>query len=413
MVREEIRMSRKERAILNADNLSKIDAFVHAKGVDALGGLRPSLITLDLTWNCNLNCHDCIDSTARDGSTVVLKSQGGNPLEPSRRRCTGELLEYTAAERILAYAAEPANGVRGIQFMGGETLLYPWIDEILRSCANHRIPVEMVTNGTLIVKHVDALADAFSTPQSAIRISLNGWNSYPARVSCPGGTNQGALVRDQVVDGIKKLTAAFRSRGISPAPVFVSTVAFDSVLPDLRDIGREVADADAAYLVVIRPRNARNKQLLRVPSPSDQLSAICREITAQAKQTHPEFEAFISENLVVEPEPQPKTYQPCPCSLLKAVVGADGWLYMCSDHRGVVEARTVCLKDHGWDFAKAWQSHERVLKTTNFSPLRHCDELLCLRHEANVKLHALRCYVQWYEVSLLEVRARRGEPWVF
>jgi len=406
-------MSRKERSILNADNLAKIDTFVHAKGIEGLGDLRPSLITLDLTWNCNLNCTDCIDSTARDGSAVVLKNQGGDPLQPSRRRCTGELLEFTAAERIVAYASEQGNGVRGIQFMGGETLLYPWIDDVLESCAARKISVEMVTNGTLIVNHVEALAEAFSTPQSAVRVSLNGWESYPTRISCNGGIPKGVLVRDQVVSGIKALTTEFHSRGISPAPVFVSTGAFDSVLPDLSDIAREVADAGAADLVVIRPRNARNKQLLRIPSPTDDLLAICKDLTNQIKRTHPEFRVIISENLLVEPEPQPKTYQPCPSSLFKAVVGADGWLYMCTDHRGVLEARTVCLKDHDWDFAKAWQSHERVLKATNFSPLRHCDELLCLRHEANVKLHALRCYVQWYEVSLLEIKARKGEPWTF
>ncbi len=404
-------MGYSELAVLNADNLKKIRRFSSAKGPHELAGIAPSLITMDLTWNCNYNCVGCIDSIARDGSQVVRKHQGGDILSPNPNCCSGQLLPLEYVQSILAYAANDKNGVRGIQIMGGEALMYPHIDEVLHLCSEKRIRCELVTNGSLIHAHIPSLVKAFSTRGSQLRVSINGLSSYKSRIGSPELVGNPL---EQVFSGINELCRAFKARKVDSPPILVTTVAFEDVIDEVPEIAFRVASVGVEQMFIIRPRDAQSKRLPKfAPDFRAKLAQVADHATKRAQTVNVRFEAILSQNILVEPNSQPKTYQPCPCAFFKALVGADGWLYICSDQRGDKSARSANMATHNGDFKQTWESIERVYKTTGYSPLASCDDLLCLRHEANVKLHALRCYKQWNDVAIMEIRSRQQAPWRF
>lgn len=237
-----------ERALLNAETLEKVERYIDTSDLSDLQTMSPSVITMDLCWNCNLNCLNCIDTKARDGATVVHKAQCKYPLDPKRdENYDGPFLPWSAAKSVIEYASEPTNNVRGLQLMGGETLLYPEIDKFLDLATEKKVTLELVTNGTLMLHHIKTLTRAFSTPNSKIRISINGWNSYSNRVD---RGNKGNDLRKQVIEGIRLLVAEFQPN--QNPPIFVSTVAFDHALKDLDDIVENLKIAGINHLLVSR-----------------------------------------------------------------------------------------------------------------------------------------------------------------
>lgn len=393
-----------ERALLNAETLNKVKRYIGTSDLSDLKTMSPSVITLDLCWNCNLNCLNCIDTKARDGTTVVHKAQCKNPLKTKKdEKYGGPFLPWSAAKSVIEYASMPTNNVRGLQLMGGETLLYPEIDKFLDLAAEKEVTLELVTNGTLMLYHIETLTRAFSTPNSKIRVSINGWNSYVRRVDCG---KIGKNLREQVIEGIRQLVAAFQPN--QNPPIFVSTVAFDNALKDLDDIVVNLKSAGINRLLVIRERNAMKKEFIKSKKHTlDRVKNRVEEIIGR----YPNFYIGMAENITVTPIPQPKLYTPCPATFLKTLVGADGWLYTCPDHRGCEYARLVNLEEFEFDFAKAWESKKRISGTLSNKPEKNCSSLVCQRYEANIKLWNLRNKAQEIKHEINEIHSRDQASW--
>ena len=136
------------RRMLNSKNLDRITCFAQASTRRDWAGIAPSFLTVDATWNCNYDCRGCIDTTARDGSPVVRKKQGGDPLCVDAGACEGPSLSWKALEGVIRFVKEAK--LNGVQLMGGESLLHPQIDPFVEELAHNRVPVEIVTNGSLI-----------------------------------------------------------------------------------------------------------------------------------------------------------------------------------------------------------------------------------------------------------------------
>jgi len=373
--------------MLNRDNLVQIVRYAEAEQPSDWRRITPAFLTVDLTWNCNYDCLGCIDTKARDGSHVVHKRQGGDALNPNPSSFTGPSLQRIHVDSALRFVK--AHGLRGVQVMGGEPLLYPDIDDVLQTFAAERIPMEIVTNGSLIARHVDSLARVLSLEGSWLRVSINGWASYGRRV---GRVDQGSELRKQVVEGIRSLLA--RLPHSAKDRVYVSVVAFKDTVDDLTDIANNIHEAGIRRIHVVRERDAVSKEC--VPG-QEHVGDVISEAAGQIRKTLGEgFGISVTDRLRAEPTPQDKRYAPCPSVMLKTVLGADGWLYACSDHRGCEYARLACIADFSGDVEKTWFSDSRVQAALGYCPASHCADIVCSRFAANLVMSMLRAKHTWW-----------------
>lgn len=95
---------------------------------------RPLILTLLLTYRCNLKCSFCGQNDIRRNARTLVE----NGFVMS--------LELEQIERILDDAA--AAGIRHVNLWGGEPLLHPHIFEIIRAIKKRYMRCFMVTNGT-------------------------------------------------------------------------------------------------------------------------------------------------------------------------------------------------------------------------------------------------------------------------
>ncbi len=120
-------------------------------------GGKPSFLGIQITSRCNLSCPNCI--------------QGRHP---SRKD-----LHPDALDEILNL--ELFDHVRHAAIVGGETLLSPYLPEVIHVLRRKDITVEsMGTNGLLIDKHLDVLS-AVKLPYINISIDASSDEEYRRR----------------------------------------------------------------------------------------------------------------------------------------------------------------------------------------------------------------------------------------
>ena len=375
--------------MLQRHNAKRLHQFATARRWQDWAHLAPVFLIMDLIWNCNYDCERCIDTKARTGADCVRKKQAAHPLRPDAALFTGPCLARPVIESVVRFASE--FGLRGIQMLGGESLLHPDVDWVLSALATGQVPVELVTNGSLIADHVDAVTRILTVRGTTLRISINGWDDYGRRVGWPG---LGPELRARVVYGLRQVLA-----GCTPemrGRVYVSTVTFDNTVRDLPDIVRNLA---AAGLPLVRLIPERNPLREMVHGP-DTVGARVRETIKGLRRDRATagVNLAVSDAILEESAPQLKPYRPCPTVMLKTLLGADGCLYSCGNHRGCDYACFANLAHYSDDLKAAWQSEERVARSLEYAPAKHCQNIVCPRHQGNLVISAMR---------------KRLEQWVF
>jgi organic radical activating enzyme len=142
---------------------------------------QPVLVTVDPVNMCNLKCSWCNAHSILESNTSMLSRKS--------------LLRIADFLTVWQGTKKWPKGVETICIAGGgESLLNPYIDEFIEVCIAKGIEVGVVTNGTLIDKHLEALSKCT-------------W----VGVSIDAGTRQtfanakGADLFDKVISNIKKL----------------------------------------------------------------------------------------------------------------------------------------------------------------------------------------------------------------
>lgn len=130
--------------------------------VSALPG--PWRITFDTNPDtCNLKCIMCEEHSPLSDRQEQRKAAG-----KPRRVMPMELLRSVIAEGA-------ANGLREvIPSTMGEPLLYEYFDEIIDLCAEHRVKLNLTTNGTFPGRGARAWAERIVPVTSDVKISWNG-----------------------------------------------------------------------------------------------------------------------------------------------------------------------------------------------------------------------------------------------
>ncbi len=104
-------------------------------------GSRPQIAVIELTTRCNLSCRHCFRNTMMEPFSDMPRA---------------------LAEKILRDLA--LLGVKRLVFTGfGEPLVYPYIDEILQQARSLGFGIVLNTNGMLLDKHIDVVANYVDT----------------------------------------------------------------------------------------------------------------------------------------------------------------------------------------------------------------------------------------------------------
>jgi hypothetical protein len=242
--------------------------------------------------------------------------------------------------------------------------------------------LRLVTNGSQLLLHAEHLIPAFRIPKSVIRVSINAdEHNYGAftRVKAQLGT---------VLAGIEKVAAG-------GADIVVGSVVFGrnmeqrgvmSNIGQIENILHSVSSAGARALVLLPGRHPETKEM--IPFDKDELDFL-DELAARRQKTT----VILGGRFVVEREipacDQVKNYVPCPTALLRIVVGSDGRLFHCTEHRGMLDAEIGRVSKVA-SFLEVWHSEQRVRRQLQFDPRAHCAKITCDRHGINTTVEAAR-----------------------
>lgn len=319
------------------------------------GGLAPPVhIRIKPTNRCNHNCWYC----AYRVDNLSL----------------GEEMDQTASlpfETLLGIADDIIDmGVKAVTFSGGgEPLLYKGLPEIVQRLAVGGVQVATLTNGANLK---GAMADAFATYGTWVRVSLESWDdsSYAAARGAP----EDAFSR--LLDNLQ----AFAGRG-SPCVLGVSFIVSKINAPHIAGVCARLKDAGVNHVkisgaVVSNDReenNAYHREIM--PTVFEQISLAkrldCADFTV-VDHYHELSDLF------------EKSYETCPFLQFLTVIGADGVVYACQDKAYTQEGRLGALA--GRRFRDFWFSDENRRRLRDINPALHCRHH-CVAHHKNLLLN--------------------------
>lgn len=170
---------------------------------------KPVILTLLLTYNCNLKCPFC----------------GQNDIRRQKNFNESMQLSLEQVNKILDDAR--VAGIRNVNLWGGEPLLHPQIFDIIRAVKKRYMRCFMVTNGVLLEKYAQEIVDS---RLDFLQIS----------VDAPGEEHD--LVRNH--RGLfKKIEAGIKAVN-EKKRIFPFISASTVLLPDNLDKLEAIADAD-------------------------------------------------------------------------------------------------------------------------------------------------------------------------
>lgn len=353
-----------------------IESYVRRRTSDG-----PLIVEFDPTTACNMTCPECISGT--------LLNQG-----------------FISTARVLDLVDEFARaGVKGVIFIGGgEPLAHKGMPAPIVCCRERGMAVGLTTNGTLIERHLSAIAQHVAWTRVSLDAATQSTFSLfrPSRISDSFGV---------VVRGMEKL--AKQKTGLLGTSFLLmerlqGDVVIASNVGEVAAAARIAKDAGCDYFEC-KPAVDMNHNLIPLSEAARtrlraQLDEIASLSTERFRVIMPDSTPLL---LAGQNHMQPKQYTSCPSIELRTVVTPSG-VYPCPYKRGHTEAR---IGGTNVPFDKFWRSAARHEATSSINPSTDCT-FFCIRDPVNRVLHAL---AEAYEggVDLLPYMTSRGKLDVF
>src|SRR5512139_698753 len=153
-----------------------------------IAGELPRAVSLQVTEACNLRCRMCYEW----GDTGIYSRPDG----PRK----AAVLDLELAKRVVDELA-PVRPYYSL--FGGEPLMYPGLEELVRAIKQAGSFIDTPTNGTLLAKHAAMLVE---TGFDYVRVSLDGPRDIDDR-------QRGAGSYDEAMAGIAALQREKRETG--------------------------------------------------------------------------------------------------------------------------------------------------------------------------------------------------------
>lgn len=260
--------------------------------------------------------------------------------------------------------------VRAVTFSGGgEPLLYKGLPEVVRRLSAAGVKVATLTNGANLK---GAMADAFATHGSWVRVSLDGWDdeSY-------------AEARGARPDAFTRLMAnleAFAARG-SQCVLGISFIVSERNAPHLATVCARLRDVGVNHVkisgaVVSNDRDENNAYHRRIHH------AVSSRIE-QARRLETASFRIVDHYHELEDRFE-KSYGSCPFLQFLTVIGADGGVYTCQDKAYTSGGRLGFLNSRR--FKDFWFSEENRQRLRALDPSSQCRHH-CVAHRKNLVLH--------------------------
>ncbi len=331
------------------------------------GYTSPVLVEVDPSNACNHACSFCLSSYIH-----FSKYKGTETF--SRAVMPREMLLNLCKDFV-------EMGVRAVNWTGGgEPTLNKHLKEAIQYCGSNGIKMGMFTNSVLFEKRdlYEALVD----------------NMTWVRVSVDAGTKETynsvrrASVRqdwDQMLKSVSKLVDTNKERG-NKIDIGVGFVISPDTYEEIVDFAEVFADFDLKYCqykpeIIIREDGGiqRDKEfwLEKVEPRLEKAKAILGEKF--------QVNGYKFNDLENDTDLYGRNYKKCLGSQLSPCVGADGHVYVCTNHRGWKQYSYGSLYD-GKSFKEIWKDMESrqsiMSQIEDVECFKNCTKL-CKPHESN------------------------------
>jgi cyclic pyranopterin phosphate synthase len=331
------------------------------------GNTSPVLIEVDPSNACNHACSFCLSSYIH-----FDKYKGTETF--SRAVMPRDMLMGLCQDFV-------DMGVRAVNWTGGgEPTLNKHLKEAIEYCGSHGIKMGMFTNGTLFDKWdmFDALVDNMTW----VRISVDAGTreTYNNVRRARGKQNW-----DKMVENLTKLVEVNNNKG-KKIDIGVGYVVSPDTYHEIVDFAKFFKDFDLTYCqykpeIVIREDGGEQRELEFWRDKVGPLLAEAEEILGDKFQVN----GYKFEDLATDREKFGRNYKKCLGSQISPCIGADGHIYVCTNHRGWKQYSYGCLYD-GKTFKEIWSDMERrgavMGLIENIECFSNCTKL-CKPHESN------------------------------
>jgi len=344
-----------------AANVDRVVEFLET------GNTSPVLIEVDPSNACNHACSFCLSSYIH-----FDKYKGTETF--SRAVMPRDMLMGLCQDFV-------DMGVRAVNWTGGgEPLMNRHLKEAIEFCGSRGIKMGMFTNGTLMDKWdmFDTLVDNMTW----IRFSIDAGtrDTYNNVRRARGRQNW-----DKMVENLTKLVEVNNSKG-KKIDIGVGYVVSPDTYHEIVDFAKFFKDFDLTYCqykpeIVIREDGGEQRELEFWRDKVGPLLAEAEEILGDKFQVN----GYKFEDLATDREKFGRNYKKCLGSQISPCIGADGHIYVCTNHRGWKQYSYGCLYD-GKTFKEIWSDMERRAAVMglieNIECFSNCTKL-CKPHESN------------------------------
>lgn len=317
----------------------------------------PLVVDLDPTSFCDLSCPECI-------STNLLNN---GQIERDRIE---QLAEELAASTVKAV----------ILIGGGEPLMHKSVGKIMATLAGAGIRVGLVTNGTLIHRHLDEIAEHLSWT----RVSMDAATAKTHRIFRPSGRLQSVF--PTIVENMRAL--AKRKQGTLGYSFLLmkrelpSGEVTTSNYGELLEAGKLAKDIGCDYFEI---KAAFDQGHFVLPTSPAQTEALREQSERLAELEDDGFRVLRSSTfrsiLDGKARIQEKEYARCLTAELRTTMTPSG-VYACPYHRGNAQAKIGDIRKEA--FADMWKRAD----STIVDPRQQC-QFHCARHDTNLELARL------------------------
>ena len=312
----------------------------------------PLVVDFDPTTACNFSCPECISANLLNKEKI------------SSERIEDLLREFARA------------GVKGIVFIGGgEPLAHTCMPKPLRLAHQLGLDVGLTTNGSLIDRHLHAIADCVA------------WT----RVSMDAGTEQTFLTFrpnkmwrsfDKIIRSMEAL-AKIKKGALGYSFLMMQRRVGAELITNVTELATacEIAKSIGCDYFEMKPMFDMDHAL--VPFGPEIEKIIDEQIIACRQMATPTFDVITTASVKhlresFDPS-QPKSYSSCPTMELRTTVTPSG-IYPCAYHRGRSDKSLGTVLDGPFD--EFWKSAGRRRASQNTDPSRDC-RFFCARHRLN------------------------------